>query len=568
MFAAVAASGVWLLALPPRTRQIPDAPGLAETVARTARGAIHVHSNRSDGTGTPEQIAAAAAAAGLRFVLLTDHGDATRLPDPPTYHAGVLLLDGVEISTTEGHLVAFGLSRSPYPLAGDARDVLDDVHRLGGLGFAAHPHSEKPGLRWTDWKAPLDGLEWINADSEWRDESWPRLLLGLTHYPFRPAETVAALFDEPGATLQQWDRLAAEARVFGVAGADAHARLGIDRTSEQRSGLIIARVPSYEATFRAFSVHVQTVSPLTGDDAASDGASVIEALRQGRAYSALDGLASPVSMAFDAERDGEDPLMMGDEAPAGSPTRWRVQVAAPDSARVLLRHNGETLAEGAPPRLVYDGTGESGTYRVEVHLGTAPGRPPVPFIVSNPIFLRGQAGPPTDHGRRVVESRSLYVDGPVDSWQVEHQADSLGAVDAVPVERKGHEVALRYALHTNPVVGPYAAGVLPLSGGLAGFDRLTFQARADRDLRISVQLRSPGDGLPRWRRSVHLDLTAREVIIPFDQMRAVPPETRQGPPLDAVDALLFVVDTVNTAPGAAGIVWLDEVRVERTEPIR
>jgi len=45
-------------------------------------GAYHVHSARSDGSGTVDDIAAAAARAGLRFVLLTDHGNGTRVPEP------------------------------------------------------------------------------------------------------------------------------------------------------------------------------------------------------------------------------------------------------------------------------------------------------------------------------------------------------------------------------------------------------------------------------------------------------------------------------------------------------
>ena len=41
------------------------------------RGAYHVHSSRSDGTGTVDEIAAAAARAGLQFVIITDHGNGT-----------------------------------------------------------------------------------------------------------------------------------------------------------------------------------------------------------------------------------------------------------------------------------------------------------------------------------------------------------------------------------------------------------------------------------------------------------------------------------------------------------
>src|SRR4051812_45263155 len=102
-------------------------------------GVLHIHSIRSDGRGTPEQIAHEAARAGIKFIVITDHGDATRKPDPPIYREGVLCLDGVEISTSGGHYIAIDMPAAPYPLAGEARDVVDDVRRLGGFGIVAHP---------------------------------------------------------------------------------------------------------------------------------------------------------------------------------------------------------------------------------------------------------------------------------------------------------------------------------------------------------------------------------------------------------------------------------------------
>jgi hypothetical protein len=83
----------------------------------TIPGILHVHTNRSDGRSSPDDVAAAAARAGLKFLIFTDHGDATRRPDPPAYRSGVLCLDGVEISTSGGHYVAIDLPASPYPLA-------------------------------------------------------------------------------------------------------------------------------------------------------------------------------------------------------------------------------------------------------------------------------------------------------------------------------------------------------------------------------------------------------------------------------------------------------------------
>jgi len=153
--ALVAAVAVFaLLTLPPAA-----IPLTASWDDGTVRGTLHVHSNRSDGRSAPDDIAAIAARAGLKFVVLTDHGDATRTPDPPAYRSGVLVLDGVEISTTGGHYVAIGLPAAPYPFGGEPRDVVDDVRRLGGFGIIAHPDSPKDLLRWSDWQARPDGVE-------------------------------------------------------------------------------------------------------------------------------------------------------------------------------------------------------------------------------------------------------------------------------------------------------------------------------------------------------------------------------------------------------------------------
>ena len=92
---------------------MPQPAGQPATVA----GALHIHTNRSDGSGSPDEVAAAAARAGLKFIILTDHGDGTRAPDPPQYRSGVLVIDAVELSTSAGHYIAIGLPQAPYPLA-------------------------------------------------------------------------------------------------------------------------------------------------------------------------------------------------------------------------------------------------------------------------------------------------------------------------------------------------------------------------------------------------------------------------------------------------------------------
>ncbi len=171
-------------------------PRILSPVARQPavwRGAYHVHSTQSDGSGTPEAIAAAAAAANLDFVILTDHGDGTRTPARPRIVDGVLLIDAVEISTDDGHYVALDLPPAPYPLAGEGRAVAEDVRRLGGMGLLAHPDSPRSSLAWHDPSVAADGFEWINGDSTWRTASTTQLLTRLLAYPLNRAGTLVGL---------------------------------------------------------------------------------------------------------------------------------------------------------------------------------------------------------------------------------------------------------------------------------------------------------------------------------------------------------------------------------------
>src|SRR5213592_4193954 len=140
---------------------------------------------------------------------------------------------------------------SPYPLGGEARDVIQDVKRLGGFGIVAHPDSRKPALQWHEWTAPFEGVEWLNADSEWRDVGRRRLARALATYPFRPVETLGSLLDRPDLTLLRWDTLTERRRVVAVAGADAHARVGSQESDAQDyRGAWFLSIPSYETSFR------------------------------------------------------------------------------------------------------------------------------------------------------------------------------------------------------------------------------------------------------------------------------------------------------------------------------
>ena len=105
---------------------------------------------------------------------------------------------------------------------------------------------------------------------------------------------------------------------------------------------------------------------------------------------------------------------------------------------------------------------------------------------------------------------------------------------------------------------------MPAGQRLSAFERIAFRGRADRPMRLWVQLWRPtAEGNQYWRRSVFLDRSPREVAVAFADMTAVPASTPRQPPLDAIVSVMFAVDAVHTPPGTAGQFWIDDLRYQR-----
>jgi hypothetical protein len=559
---AAAVAVLVALSLPPRSIAL-----TAEDDGRTIAGVLHIHTNRSDGRSSPEEVAEIAARAGLKFIVFTDHGDATRTPDPPVYRAGVLCLDGVEISTSGGHYVALDTSPSPYPLGGEPRDVIEDVRRLGGFGVAAHPDSPKSELQWREWTAPFDGLEVLSLDTGWRvhllEPGWrPRLRLieALLGYPVRPQEAIASLLDESTVMAARWVALTERRRVVGVPAADAHAKLSL-REVDPGDNRYSLEVPSYEASFRTLSAHVQLSRPLTGD-AAADARLVYSAIRAGHLYAAVDGLASPPFFEFTAS-NRKGTAREGDELAAEGPVSLHVRSNAPASfettvwegSRVLTTRRGESDFTVTAPA-------EPAVYRAVVRAADRPHQPV--WIVSNPIYVRGpKPGEVPIQRLPATISRPLFEDQITDAWRFEVDPDSVGALD-VPKTLTGSELRFRFGLG-NGTTGQFAAVVVDMRESLASYDRVTFTARAETPMRISVQFRvgtTPG-AEERWRRSIYVDTVDREYTVYFDDLMPIGVTRTFRTPLAEVHGILFAIDNTNTKPGTSGRLWLKEVALQK-----
>ena len=556
VLATVVAIFVWL-ELPPKDQ------ALAGTFADgTVAGVLHIHSNRSDGRGTPEQIAHAAARAGLKFIVITDHGDATRTPDPPVYREGVLCLDGAEISTAGGHYVAIDMPAAPYPLGGEARDVVDDVKRLGGFGIAAHPDSPKDELRWHDWTAPFDAVEIANLDTAWRrrvtDAPWRSkagLLVRLLTYPVRPAESIASLIAR-STVFFRWNALASRRHVVTLAGSDAHAQIAW-RASDPITARVAVPVPGYEAAFRALSVHVRTERALTGN-AAVDSAMIMRGIRAGHLYNVVDGIATPPAFEFTAS-DALGTVRPGDQLTSSGPLTLHVRSNAPEGYTTVIWNGVTPFATNASEREFTMTAPEGpGVFWVEIR-PRAP-REGTPWITSNAIYVRGTDVLPPQPGRPpAADSHPLLTGDSEASWHAVNDPTSLSAVDVVPQLGGDHILRFRFGLSGGASANQYAALQVSAPTLIATTKRLSFDARAERPMRVSVQLQTEKG---RWQRSVYVDTFNQSHTIFFDEFTPVGDADTYRPPLASVRNILFVVDTVNTKPGTSGRLWIGAPRLE------
>ncbi|MFX1451766.1 MAG: PHP-associated domain-containing protein [Promethearchaeota archaeon] len=128
----------------------------------------HIHSKNSpDSKMTRKQIILRALELELDGISITDHDFITKFPPDDN----ILILSGCEITTKDGHVLAYGISE-PIPKLLSAEVTIDKIHDQGGIAIAAHPYRKFDqengdilGLGNSDkvFSCPLDGIEVINA---------------------------------------------------------------------------------------------------------------------------------------------------------------------------------------------------------------------------------------------------------------------------------------------------------------------------------------------------------------------------------------------------------------------
>lgn len=348
-------------------RADPDREPLASWLddgAVELRGALSVHSGRShDAEGTFDEIGAAAAQAGLDFVVLGDH-PSTWLEEPgaldPLRVGEVLLVPGQEmVIPGSGRVLVVGLEADTIVerWEGEVADLTRRVSAADGYVSVVHARSPRGRER---WQAGLDApgvhawetldvseIARIRLADRWAGYHLTSFLAGLV--TGRAQGPVLALNREgtsaPG--LLAYDSARARERLTLTAGLNHHPKARI-------AGRL---VPPYTPFFRSFVNHVRVEAPL-GDDPARARARLLRGLREGEVF---------VSMGEADEAGGFRFGVLGDSS-SGGRLIVRLPPAAPGRFFVRLLRNGRDVAwipvdGGAALTIRPPGPG---TYRVEV----------------------------------------------------------------------------------------------------------------------------------------------------------------------------------------------------------
>ena len=237
---------------------------------------------------------------------------------------------------------------------------------------------------------------------------------------------------------------------------------------------------------------------------------------------------------------------MGEALPFDPEVELVAQATIPPGGRLTLICNGSQVADVGSGPLRYRAPAPAAC-RPEVSAPSAPGVPPVPWIVGNPIYLLTAVVEPI--GSEPLFETSSSVAG---NWVVEKEAGSAGQVDV----RDG-TMTLDYQLRDGARVSQYVAAAAPLTPPVPDFDRILFTGSASAPMRVSVQLRF-ADGR-RWVNSVYLEPDGRRAIVPLASLVPAEPGGGERPDFRQATSILFVVDLTNARSGERGTIRISDL---------
>jgi len=357
------------------------------------KGVLNVHTTKSTGTGTPEEVIQAASEAGLDYIYITDLN-----PFPPStkndsYYDHLLVMSGGEYSYLDSRILNINYTSEQHlQNSGDLQliltSLLDQKHRNQGEGLLVLAHPLKPNYEWSgEYPAGLDGIEVINLKSIWQD-SWLNQKLDffwtIFIYPFNPEVSFVRLLNQSEKEFSLLDSLNLKNKTLAFAGTDAEARFNVFDS--------LIKFPSYQSLFNIVSNHVLLTSELTGNYEA-DRTRISNAISRGNFYLSYDIIANPKGFIALLQEKNKAAHLMGEEINWEKGMELKIQlpkgIIIPFNVQVY--RDGKEISSSRKDSFSVP-VDKKGVYRIVVELRLdfplPDGHKWIPWIFSNPFFVR------------------------------------------------------------------------------------------------------------------------------------------------------------------------------------
>lgn len=126
---------------------------------------LHCHSTISgDALATIEEI--------IRFsekkldaIAITEHDSFEGYHRAKKIRGNILLIPGIEISTQDGHMLAYGIQSLNFRKGDDSFEIVDKIHAAGGIAVTAHPFRPMKGFDNEKIFEKVDAIEAVNGNN-------------------------------------------------------------------------------------------------------------------------------------------------------------------------------------------------------------------------------------------------------------------------------------------------------------------------------------------------------------------------------------------------------------------
>ncbi len=448
-------------------------PSQSLSTLEELKGAIHVHSNLSDGRLPPEKIAESAKKSGLDFVVLTDHGNPNlNVIEKEGMINGVSIISGSELSLFEGSLLAVGVEKPTYKISSVAEEAIDDIKELGGVSILAHPEKNKKGWKELELEN-IDGMEIIDLDDEIRKGGILRIVRTLLTYPINSRYSIVSLIERPSEQIEIWEKNLKNQKISSIYGLNLHGKIGIFPFS-------------YSKIFNIAKIHIPIDGKKT-EKFEDVKRLVMEALKNGNFFSSIDGAGDSRGFRFYALSNGRR-VEMGGIAERGS--YLHIELPFKTEFEGVFFKDGKKIFSTEKRRALIK-IDKNGIYRVEVYLKKSSAlKKNVPWIISNPIFF----------GEREKESKEeiKWEKFPIFNLKkLLPENDESSEGNSV---FSGDFLLWNYRLGFSSPLKPHVWCALALREefSLEGFKGIGIEGKASPSVRLWLQIRDKEMGEERW----------------------------------------------------------------------